>query len=292
MFEGVRAAYYAYLSNGSLRRGRFDLAFNQLSKVIRLYPNSPNAYVDRGFASQAMADYRGSIDDFSAAIRIDPQLAIAYVNRGISWKFLGEFDLAIADQLKAISLSPRLAIAHGELGVVYQCRHDFDRSIKSLNTAIALAPQDSSNFKHRGLAFFYGGNFKAGATDLGTAFDLARDPYALLFEFLACAKAGGDAKTELERRAAKLTTGQWPVAIVELYLGRLAIEAALTAATTPDEAAEAQFYLGEWHLLRKDAAAAKIAFEEARRSCPPWFVENTAATMALQRLNSSESQSD
>src|SRR5262249_25922558 len=156
-----------------------------------------------------------------------PHLAMAYYNRGISWKLLGDFDRAIADQIQATSLSPRLADAHAELGVAYQCRFDFDRAVASLTKGITLAPQDPSHLKYRGLALFYRGNFNAAVTDLENAFDRTLDPYAILFAYLARVKAGANARPELERRAAKLQTRQWPAAIVELYLERSTVDSAL-----------------------------------------------------------------
>ena len=287
MLRRLKAAYHSFLAAGHLHNERLDEAVEHLSEAIRLSPNSPNAYLNRGYAAQGMANYGKSIDDFNKALEIDPYLAMAYFNRGVSWKMLGDFDRAIADQVRAVSLSPRLANAHLELGVAYQCSHDFDRSVASLTTAISLAPKDPSHLKYRGLALFYRGTFNAAAADLEKAFDLAPDACALAFAYLARVKVGGNARQELEGRAAKLTTGRWPAAVVELYLGRLTVDAVLAAAATSDEFAEAQFYVGEWHLVRNDTTSARLALEMARRSCPPVFIEHTAATVELKRLESS-----
>ena len=56
------------------------------------------------------------------------------------------------------------------------------------------------------------------------------------------------------------------------------------AATNSDERAEAQFYLGEWHLLRNHREEAIKALKAAAQSCPPWFTEHAGAVAELKRL--------
>jgi len=281
----LTAFFYAYRASYRMRTQRFDKAISDLDRLIRINPDNPYAYVNRGTAYQGSGNYGRAIDDFNQALGIAPRIPMVYFNRGISWKVLGNYERAIADQSEAIALFPEFANAHGELGVVCQLRRDFAPSIASLTTAINLAPSDSIHLKNRGLTLFYQGDFDAAAADLGRAFDLASDTYTLLFLYLARIKAGDDtAVAELETRAAKLRNRKWPVAIVELYVGRLTTEAALAAATTSDEAAEAQFYLGEWHLMRNNRVAAESALRRALQSLPVVFSEYTGAVVALERL--------
>jgi lipoprotein NlpI len=267
-----------------MRTQRFDKAISDLNRLVQINPNNPYAYINRGTAYQGCGNYGSSIDDFNQALKIAPRIPMIYFNRGISWKALGNFERAIADQAQAIALFPDFADAHGELGVVYQLKRLFDPSIASLTTAINLAPSAPIHLKNRGLTLYYQGDFEAAAIDLRRALDLASDTYTLLFLYLARTKAGHDAVAELATRAAKLRNRTWPVAIVELYLGRLTAEAALAAAATPDEAAEAQFYLGEWHLMRHDRVAAESALRRAVQSLPTLFSEFTGAVVALERL--------
>jgi len=267
-----------------MRTQRFDKAISDLDRLIQINPNNPYAHVNRGTAYQGSGNYGRAIDDFNQALGIAPRIPMVYFNRGISWKVLGNYERAIADQSEAIALFPDFANAHGELGVVYQLRRDFDASIASLTAAINLAPSEPIHLKNRGLTLFYQGDFRAAAIDLRRAFDLASDTYTLLFLYLARSKAGDDAVAELETRAAKLRNKTWPAAIVGLYLGRLTAEAALAAAMTPDEAAEAQFYLGEWHLMRNNRVAAESALRRAVQSLPPLFSEYTGAVVSLERF--------
>ena len=58
----------------------------------------------------------------------------------------------------------------------------------------------------------------------------------------------------------------------------------MAAADKPEERCEAQFYLGQWHLLRDDRANSIKALRNAVKSCPKNFVEYTGALAELKRL--------
>jgi lipoprotein NlpI len=77
---------------------------------------------------------------------------------------------------------------------------------------------------------------------------------------------------------------QWPAAIIDLYLGKVGTDAALAAATNSVERAEAEFYVGEWHLLHGNHAGAVTALQAAVKGCPDNFIEHTAAVVELKRL--------
>lgn len=283
MLRRLKIMYHYFRADAAMRRDQYDRAAERLSKVLELEPGNPFAHHDRGVAQQGMGDYRGSIADFDKAIAVAPRLAKAYGSRGISWKFLGDFDRAMSDQLAAIALSPRLADAHTELGVAYFCKHDFDNAARSLTNAIDLAPKDLNSLKQRGLSHFCRRDFRAAIPDFQHAFEIANDTYALLFLHLARARIGENAAA-LETDAAKVRIWHWPSAVVGFYLGRLPADAMLAAASTPDDAGEAQFYLGQWHLLRGEQAEARAALQAAAEACPPWFNEHVVAVAELQRL--------
>jgi lipoprotein NlpI len=266
------------------RAGDFSGAMAHLSRVIQLEPRNPYAYNDRGVAFQGMRTYASSIEDFNEAIRLRPNLALAYYNRGISWKFLGHNDRAIADETQAVSLNPRLADAHAELGFAHHSQDNLDLSIAHLTQAIKLAPKEPNHLKVRGCIRFYRGAFNAAASDLRRSLDLRHDPYAVLFYYLARAREGEAEAEELATFAKGSETDQWPTAMLALYLGSLSVESALASAASFDEHAEAQFYVGEWHLLRGNREEAVNALRLAAQLCPPWFIEHAGAVAELKRL--------
>jgi lipoprotein NlpI len=113
----------------------------------------------------------------------------------------------------------------------------------------------------------------------------ARDEiYPMLFRYLARARGGANATAELEANASRLKSKAWPYAAIELYLGRRSTEATLDAAGKTAERCEAEFYIGEWHLIRGEREQARPRLQKAIDSCPKGFVEYIAGVAELKRL--------
>ena len=100
----------------------------------------------------------------------------------------------------------------------------------------------------------------------------------------ATSRAGETAAAELEANAGRLKDKKWPYAVIELYLGKRSPEATLDAAGKPDEKCEAQFYIGQWHILKGDRSAAAAPLKAAVETCPKTFIEYVGAVVELKRL--------
>ena len=136
-----------------------------------------------------------------------------------------------------------------------------------------------------GFAKFDAGDFQGAASSLARSLELKDDGYAMLFRYLARARAGETgAAAELEANAGRLKTKDWPYAAIELYLGRRSPELTLGAASKPEQQCEAHFYTGEWLILQKKPAEAETALRKAVETCPKTFVEYAAAQAELKRL--------
>ncbi|HKD26987.1 MAG TPA: tetratricopeptide repeat protein [Xanthobacteraceae bacterium] len=288
MLPWLKSTFHFNVAARRLRTRRFAEAAAGFSEVIRLSPDHPAAYVNRGVALQGMNDHRRAVDDFDGAIRLMSSFspahrALTYYGRGVSWKFIGDLDRAAADYGQALAINPRFSPAHEELGILASLRQDFDATIAHLSRAIKLSPRRASHYKTRGLAYFDRGSFADAETDLRYAINIADDPYALLFWYLASLKIGRDAAEEFASRARRLNGRQWPFPIVTLYLGKTSDGPVRAAARTADDCAEAEFYIGEWHLHARRRTEAIAALQVAAKSCPRWFMEHTAAVMELKR---------
>src|SRR5262249_52741546 len=135
-------------------------------------------------------------------------------------------------------------------GHPYYDKGDLDRAIADYTNAIELNPKNVTFIKGRGYARFYKGDFSDAASDLLRAIELKDDIYPMLFRYLARTRLGEDAASELEANADCLKNKEWPYAVIELYLGKRTLAATLDAAIRPDARCEAQFYIGQWHLMR------------------------------------------
>jgi lipoprotein NlpI len=132
--------------------------------------------------------------------------------------------------------------------------------------------------------FFYGGDFEKAVAALLLANDLKDDAHAMLWRYLARAHLGQDGTAELSDNAARLTTADWPHAVIDFYLGRRSLDEIRTAASNPNEQCESAFYAGEWELLHGNKAEAKALLQVAIDTCPKTFVEYPGAISELRRL--------
>ena len=155
--------------------------------------------------------------------------------------------------------------------------------------AIAINPKAANHVSERGLARYSKGDFKAAAIDLLKAIELGEGTYSVLLRYLARTRSGEAAEAELEANAAGLKTKEWPFAVTELYLAKRSPAATLDVAVTPDDRCEAQFYIGQWHLLKGNRPAAEVGLKAAVATCPEDFPAShcghrrVEATEALSR---------
>jgi lipoprotein NlpI len=247
------------------------------------------AFYNRGVAYDDKNEHARALADYEHAIRLDPKNASAFYNRGNSYRAKGEHDRAIDSYSAAIGLNPNLADAFYDRGNAYREKGELERAIGDYSEAIRLDSENIEAFKSRAYLHFAAANYTAAASDLARAVQLQPDDaYRVLWLYLARARAGDEfGRAELERNAAKLTPKEWPYPVVELFIGIRTPEVTLAAADTPEARCEAQFYLGEWHLLRDTKAAATTALRAALNTCPKGFVESEGAAAELKRLGSS-----
>ncbi|MEQ1577400.1 MAG: tetratricopeptide repeat protein, partial [Hyphomicrobium sp.] len=179
---------------------------------------------------------------------------------------------------------PKLACAYHNRGLAYAAKGDHDRAIADYTKLIEINPKSSRFALWLGLARYNNGDFKGAATDLLRAVELEDDVYAMLFRYLARTRAGATAEAELEANAGRLKTKEWPYAVIELYLGKRSPAATLDAAVKPDDRCKAQFYIGQWHVLKGNVADAQTALTVAVETCPKTFSEYVTAVAELKRL--------
>ena len=96
----------------------------------------------------------------------------------------------------------------------------------------------------------------------------------------------GRAEKELQTLAGDAGSTAEPDALVELFLGRRTADEVLAVPEAVLSPCAKRYFIGEWHLLRKEQDAAKISFEEAIKVCAtndPWY---TGAKVELRLLTS------
>jgi tetratricopeptide (TPR) repeat protein len=275
---------YNNRGNAWLDKGDNDRAIADYDEAIRLNPKYINAYNNRGNARSAKSDNDRAIADYDEAIRLNPKFADAYNNRGLSWSAKGDIDRAIADYDEAIRLNPKFAIAYNSRALSWSTKADNDRATADYDEAIRLNPKYANAYSNRGRWYFYKGDFNAAAADLLRGSDLKDNAYTMLWRYLARAHLRQDGAAELSANAARLTTKDWPYAVIDFYLGRRTLDEMRAAANNANNKCEASFFAGEWQLLQGNTTDAKASLQIARDTCPKTFAEYRSAVAELKRL--------
>ena len=120
---------------------------------------------------------------------------------------------------------------------------------------------------------------------MSRANELEDSAYPAIWHYLARERGGENGAAELEANAARLRSKDWPYPVIELCLGRRSLAEVLSLASKPAERCEAQFYTGEWYLLRGNRAAAATALQAAADICSKDLSEYQGALAELKRLN-------
>jgi lipoprotein NlpI len=104
------------------------------------------------------------------------------------------------------------------------------------------------------------------------------------WRYIARGRLKQDGAPELSANATRLKTKDWPYPVIDFYLGRRSLAEMRAAAAKPVEKCEAEFYAGEWHLLRGNNFDARKALQAAADTCPKDNIEYRGAIAELKRL--------
>jgi lipoprotein NlpI len=114
----------------------------------------------------------------------------------------------------------------------------------------------------------------------------------LIRRYLAQARGGNadSGKRGLSVYGAGVDNEKWPAPVIHFLTGRIDSTALLRAAENPDRETrraricEAEFYIGEWHLLGDRPREARALFKEAEQNCPMHSFEAQGASVELRRM--------
>ena len=95
-------------------RERFEEAIADCTEAIRLDPDEPRLYLERGDARSALGRYKEAIVDYDRAIQLDPDNTSAYVGRFQAKADLGLHEEALDDYDHVVRLSPDLVAETGD----------------------------------------------------------------------------------------------------------------------------------------------------------------------------------
>jgi predicted O-linked N-acetylglucosamine transferase (SPINDLY family) len=134
------------------KQRRFEDAINKFNIAIRLAPNFPPIYSDRGNALNDLRRYREAITDHNRAISLAPQFCGFYSNRGNTLRQQNEYTAALSDYDRAIQLNPNYADAfNGRGNVLYDLKR-YDEAFAAYDKALSIKPDLAEAWLGRGNA--------------------------------------------------------------------------------------------------------------------------------------------
>jgi tetratricopeptide (TPR) repeat protein len=144
-------AYHYYAGLILVQMRRWGEAVGSFTECLSLAPSFGSAYLNRGFAYEALSRYAAAATDYNLALKFDPSLTDAYIARGSTHVRLGRLDKALHDFDTAIRLSPNMPISYLNRGSVFYRLRRYDDAMLDFNHAISLDPQDKRLYFGRGL---------------------------------------------------------------------------------------------------------------------------------------------
>ncbi len=122
----------------------FKRALDEYDAALRLNPQYPEAYNDRGNVKIFLGQYEEALKDCNEALRLNPQDAAAYLNRGSAKIYLGQYEEALKDCNEALRLNPQLIPAYNNRGVVKQELGWNEEACKDFQRGLALAKKQGN----------------------------------------------------------------------------------------------------------------------------------------------------
>ena len=252
----------------------YEKAIKRYTKAVKLKPDMPEAYNNRGVTYHEQKQYDLAIQDFNQATKLAPEFDMAYNNRGNVYRDQGHVDLAIQDHNTTLKLNSDNASAYNNRGLDYDAIGEFDLAIQDYNMAIELDPNDAGTYYNRGNAYSCRGTNEPGRAlqDYSTAIKLNPEfvsaynnrglTYFLLKEFgRAIEDFDSVIELDLESVSAYEFRGLAHLFVEEFKLAILDYSVVLGLRTDNASAycfrGFAWLHLGEWNKAKVDLTAAR-----------------------------------
>jgi lipoprotein NlpI len=259
----AQANAYADFSRGidANNRGNSNAAVAAFTRALDAgdlpLPYVPSAYVGRARAYLDTVQCAAAVTDLDSALRLRPDYADAYQLRARADDCLGRQDAALTDITAAISLRP----VAGHLFERARLLWNSNRYAEAAGDANAAAAREPGN------------------------------PYYLLWTAVIGERAGHFNGETFLGLAKNFTGNAWPQPLLGLFANRTRPDevyraAALGLGRNPaNQKCEADFYVGEWRLLRGETDAARLLIRTAANECPRNYLAWSGATAELRRLD-------
>jgi protein O-mannosyl-transferase len=175
MALGERGTAYYYKQN-------IDKAMKDFDESIKVCPEYPIPYLNKGLIYTAANDHQKAEYYFSLAMKYDTlsedvkmlkgdtfdKLSLAKIN-------LRKFDEAMIILRKGTGLYPDNSDLHNNLGLVYYNTSKFDSALYEYGIAIQAGENNSNYYDNRGMTEYHLGDYKSALNDFNAALEINPD---------------------------------------------------------------------------------------------------------------------
>lgn len=232
----LQSVQYRSSAGVEYRAQRDTGAIARAESALAAQPADIDRIIALGIAQSGVRQYREAIETFTKGLALAPNNALLYRWRGHRYLSTRQLDRALADLNRGATLDSTIYGIWYHLGIVKFARRDFAGAVDAFSRALPIAPDSGE---------------RAGATDW-------------LWMSLSRAGRRTEAQALLDRKPDVTPGGNAYDQRLRLYRGQASPESLFTAADTSDiTVATLSYGIGNWYLVRGDAANARTWFERS-----------------------------
>ncbi|EAR84979.1 tetratricopeptide repeat protein (macronuclear) [Tetrahymena thermophila SB210] len=136
---------------------QFELAEQQISEYIKIYPNDEKGFILKAKLNMRNQKYNEAYLNFQKIISINPQNFMAYTNLGDICKILKKFDESEIYYEKSLEINYRYSISYYEIAhlnfINNQKKINYDKIILYMKSAIQFDPDNIQYFQFLGQVY-------------------------------------------------------------------------------------------------------------------------------------------
>ncbi len=198
--------WQAYRALGAVyvRQKNYPKCAEAYAQVVKLAPDSSEAFGNKGAVEITMKDYKAAVADLSQAIKLNKNNFEAYITRAAAYKLLKDPQNALKDCDAAIAINPKAARAYINKAGVDLAMNNLEAAKADATKAIELNPRIAAAYSNRGVALFKLGVYPDAQKDLDKSTTLPNTfPEAYYYLGRTYEKLGNQKLAELNLGKAK-----------------------------------------------------------------------------------------
>ena len=152
-----------------------DKAINEFNKIIKINPESCEAYYNIGTVLFKQSKFNEAISYFNNAIKIKKDYFEAYFNLAECYKNLNLFDMAISIFETCLKYKPDDFEIYNNLGLIYQKINQFDFAVSNYQKALKINPDFFQVYNNLGALYMEAGRIDDAIIVLNKCIQINRE---------------------------------------------------------------------------------------------------------------------